>query len=252
MSDHLDLAVQQIALRPRRNGQEREVEPKMTKKVFTFIEPVSKKDRIVSAIKDAIFSGNLSPGDSIVESKIARELGVGTPLVREALIELEHQGFVQRFPYKGTVVTKLSREEIERHFRLRVELEALAIQWAKERATDAEIDELRDYIHQMKDSAGQRDMDRFHEADLAFHRRIWQLSGNEYLVEALEKLVIPIFAFFVMKSRLLETRIDVADTHGQIVEAWKNTDAAGLRELMKETLTGFREEWLTVLLPESE
>jgi DNA-binding GntR family transcriptional regulator len=59
-------------------------------------------------MKQAILTGKIEPGEAIVENKVAQDPGVGTPLVREALIELEHQGFVQRFPYRATYVTKLS------------------------------------------------------------------------------------------------------------------------------------------------
>ncbi len=75
--------------------------------MLKLIQPTSKKNQVVQAIKEAILSGSISPGDQIVESRIAHELGSGIPLVREALIELEHQGFVQKTPYKGTIVTKL-------------------------------------------------------------------------------------------------------------------------------------------------
>jgi len=60
---------------------------------FEKILPVSKKTRIVSLLKDAIASGRLASGDPIVENKLAQELGVGQGLVREALIELEHEGY---------------------------------------------------------------------------------------------------------------------------------------------------------------
>src|SRR5499426_4694891 len=106
----------------------------MEVKVFDQIEPISKKDRIVETMKKALLVGKLSPGEQIVESKVARELGVGTPLVREALIELEHRGFVQKFPYKGTYVTRLSRDDIEEIYNLRIELEPLAVEWAQAKA----------------------------------------------------------------------------------------------------------------------
>ena len=74
---------------------------------FQKIEPISKKARIVASMRDAIVSGAIRSGEQIVEGKLAQELGVGQGLIREALIELEHQGFVQRTPYKGTTVIKL-------------------------------------------------------------------------------------------------------------------------------------------------
>ena len=90
--------------------------------MLKLIQPISKKDQVVAAIKEAIFSGAVQPGDQIVESRMAHELGSGIPLVREALIALEHQGFVQKTPYKGTTVTKLEPKQIQEVFQLRVEL----------------------------------------------------------------------------------------------------------------------------------
>ena len=110
--------------------------------MLKLIQPISKKDQVVQAIKDAILTGSINPGDQIVESKIARELGSGIPLVREALIELEQDGFVQKTPYKGTIVTKLGPKEIREIFQLRVEIEALAVEWAKENVTPEDIKDL--------------------------------------------------------------------------------------------------------------
>ena len=110
------------------------------------------------------------------------------PLVREALIQLEHHGFVQRTPYKGTTVTKLEPEDIKQIFRLRVELEGLAIEWARENVTDADIKELQLVIARMKRAAAELDMDQFYESDLDFHRKIWIMSGNRYLVDTLERV----------------------------------------------------------------
>src|SRR5215470_16331178 len=78
-------------------------------KALKLIQPVSKRDQVVAAFKDAILRGEIQPGDAIVESRVAQQLGASVPLVREALIELEHRGYVQKAPYKGTTVTKLER-----------------------------------------------------------------------------------------------------------------------------------------------
>src|SRR4029453_14638773 len=111
--------------------------------MLELIQPISKRDQVIRAVKEAILSGTIQPGASIVETKVAQQLGAGVPLIREALIELEHQGFVQRTPKKGTRVKKLSPTDIQRIFRLRVELEALAIEWAKENVTEEDLEGLR-------------------------------------------------------------------------------------------------------------
>jgi len=118
--------------------------------MLELIQPISKRDQVVKAMKAAILSGTIEPGASIVESKIAQQLGAGVPLIREALIELEHQGFVQRTPYKGTTVTKLTPADVRSIFALRVELEAIAIEWAKANTTEADRDYLKREMQRWK------------------------------------------------------------------------------------------------------
>ena len=193
--------------------------------MLKLIQPISKKNQVVSAIKDAIISGSIKPGDQIVESRIAQQLGSGIPLVREALIELEHRGFVQKTPYKGTTATKLGPNEIKEIFQLRVELEALA----KGHVTPADIKELQKLIRRMEQSAAELDLDEFYLVDLELHRKLWQLSGNSYLTDVLERMVVPLFAFFVMKTRReKESYIRSAAMHGQIVEALDEGLSKGL------------------------
>src|SRR5262245_23494933 len=173
----------------------------MSGKALKLIQPVSKRDQVVASFKEAILSGIIQPGEAIVESKVAQQLGAGIPLVREALIELEHQGYVQKVPYKGTTVTRLEQRDVEKIFRLRVELESLAVEWAKENVTPADIDDLGNITGKMKEGAEAHDLDQFYQNDLAFHRKLWEISGNEYLVDCLERVVAPLFAFFLMKDR---------------------------------------------------
>jgi DNA-binding GntR family transcriptional regulator len=221
--------------------------------VFDLIEPISKKDRIVETMKKALLTGRLSPGEQIVENKVARQLGVGTPLVREALIELEHQGFVQKFPYKGTYVTKLTRADIEQIYNLRIELEPIAVEWARAKATAADFEALLVMAGHMERGAGEMNFDHFYEYDLALHRKIWELSGNRYLFEALERLVVPLFAFFVMRTpRVRETYIESAEAHKSIIDAMLTKDGPELREFTKAAMISFKNDWLTTFGSELE
>ena len=212
------------------------------------IQPISKRDQVVRAVKEAILTGSIQPGASIVEARIAQQVGAGIPLVREALIQLEHHGFVQRTPYKGTTVTKLEPADIKQIFRLRVELEGLAIEWARENVTAADIEELRGVIKRMKQAAADLDMDKFYESDLDFHRKIWLMSGNSYLVDALERVTVPLFAFFVMKTRREpESYTESAIMHEKIVDAMSQMQATELSEVMKSSLSGWKDDMLKLL-----
>lgn len=216
--------------------------------MLELIQPISKRDQVVRAMKDAILSGAIQPGAAIVESKIAQQLGAGVPLIREALIELEHQGFVQRTPYKGTTVTKLSPGDVRHIFALRVEMEALAIEWAKEHITATDVEYLRVTISRMGEAAKILDMPQFYEADLAFHRKIWSLSDNPHLVDALERLVVPLFAFFLMQtSRQQASYVDSACMHAKIVEAIPAVGAVELREMFRASLESWENDMVMLL-----
>src|SRR5258705_6644021 len=101
--------------------------------VFQEIEALPLTDRVAAALRDAFFSGKLKPGDAIVERQLAREMKVGTPVVREALISLQGQGFVRRVTKIRTFVTKFDADEVRQFYTLRVEVEALAFEWARPR-----------------------------------------------------------------------------------------------------------------------
>jgi DNA-binding GntR family transcriptional regulator len=222
----------------------------MSGKALKLIQPVSKRDQVVASFKEAILSGIIQPGDAIVESKVAQQLGAGIPLIREALIELEHQGYVQKVPYKGTTVTKLERLGVEKIFRLRAELESLAIEWARENVTPEDIEDLRGITAKMKEGARTHDLDQFYQNDLAFHRKLWEMSGNEYLVECLERIVAPLFAFFLMKDRRpAESYLFSAAQHEKIVEALPLLSAAKLRALMRNSVAEWKTEIFNAVLP---
>jgi DNA-binding GntR family transcriptional regulator len=219
----------------------------MSDRALKLIQPVSKRDQVVASFKEAILSGLIQPGEAIVESKVAQQLGAGIPLVREALIELEHQGYVQKVPYKGTTVTKLGRRDVEQIFRLRTELETLAIEWAQESVTAQDLEYLRAVAGKMRQAAEALDLDEFYKNDLAFHRKLWEMSGNRYLDECLERIVVPLFAFFVMKNRRERVSyLASAAAHEKIVEALPHLSKTKLRALMRNSLG----EWKTEVLDE--
>jgi DNA-binding GntR family transcriptional regulator len=225
----------------------------MNGKVLNLIRPVLKRDQVVASFKEAILSGSMQPGESIVESKVAGQLGIGIPLVREALIELENQGYVRKVPYKGTTVTKLEQRDLEKIFRLRVGLESLAIEWAQEKVTPANIEDLRSITEKMKEGAQAHDLDQFYQNDLAFHRKLWEMSGNEYLVECLERIVAPLFAFFLLNDRReRESYLFSAAQHEKIVEALPRLSRAKLRALMRDSISDWRTEVFNAVLSENK
>ena len=210
---------------------------------FKGIEPVSVRDQIIAALKDAFFSGRLRPGEAIVERKLATQMKVGTPTVREALVCLHEQGFVRRIANTATYVTQFTAEEVQKIESLRLELEVLAFQWAKPRVTQGDLDELRRQVDLLVEAGEEGDARRFLERDLDFHSHCWALSGNEFLVQTLKRVMTPVSAFVVLANGAALTA-DTAREHYALVDALQSLEEPAFSAAVRKTIGGFADRWI--------
>lgn len=204
-------------------------------------------DQIAESIRDMIVSGELNPGDRIVESRFAREIGVGQPTVREALLALEHQGLVVRKANQGCVVTRLTRAEICQTLRIRTELETLAIELAIESAPDEEVRKLLDVTQAMKAAAAARDVHQFFGLDVRFHETLWRLSGNSLLPKLLAQTLMPLLAFLFIRNLRHHLQIDMQDSaaaHVEIAQAILSRDKAAARRVAQQKFQMFADDHL--------
>jgi DNA-binding GntR family transcriptional regulator len=212
--------------------------------VFNTIEVVSLTERVTAALKSAFFSGVLKPGDVIIERQIAREMNVGTPVVREALISLKHDGFVCRVNNKGTYVTKFEAGEVRDLCVLRIELETLALQWARPRVTEGDLMELKTRVDRLVDAGQRGDRREFLERDFDFHRCCWKLSGNAFLADTLERLLAPLFAFVVLASGRPLTA-SMGREHYTVIESLRSVQEPEFTPLVRQTIAGFASRWIS-------
>jgi len=195
------------------------------------------------AIREAIISGTLRGGDRIVELKWATLLGIGQPTLREALQELEHQGLVRKFQQRGTYVTQLSPEDYRLIQEVHIPLEAIAVGKAAENLTPEAEKELTTIVNAMA-GQGMNDLDvkNFHDCDVAFHRKIWELAGNEYLRDALEAITFRLFVFSVVgrwpdNPNALSERLAAVQEHLGILEGLRTRDKNLARQaFVKQTV----------------
>ena len=84
------------------------------------------RDIVFEALREAILSGSLAPGERLMEIQLAEDMGVSRTPVREAIRKLELEGFVVMIPRKGTYVAGLSMKQMSEVFEVRAALEELA------------------------------------------------------------------------------------------------------------------------------
>src|SRR3989440_10318989 len=215
---------------------------------FPQLEAVSLAEGVVAALKDAFFSGRLKPGAGIVERQIAKQMNVGTPVVREALITLKHEGFVRRVKNKATFVTAFDADEVRQLYTLRVELETLALQWARPIVTKSDLDQLQSLVDRLVEAGQREDRREFLERDIEFHRFCWKLSGNPFLAETLERLMAPLFAFVVLASGHPMTAA-MGREHYALVEALRSMEEPEFSAVVRKTFTGFAFRWISSAAP---
>jgi DNA-binding GntR family transcriptional regulator len=205
-------------------------------------------DQIAGSIRGMIVAGDLKPGDRVVESRIARQIGVGQPTVREALVALEHQGLVVRKANQGCIVTVLTRAEISQILRVREQLEGMAIELAMEVAPDSEIRKLVDVALEMQTAAGARDLSRFFDLDVRFHETLWRLSGNFVLPKLLSQTLMPVLAFLFMRNLRDHSQNEMGDTaaaHLEIARAIQQRDCETARHVAQQKFRLFAGQHLS-------
>lgn len=150
---------------------------------FSPIRPPGRVHReVYEALRRAITSGELVPGQRLVEATLANQLGVSRAPLREAISVLERDGLISRLPRRGMVVSSLSRKDVVEIYGLRMALESWAIAKACEEASVEEIAGLEFIVDGMRDAIAHDDMKRLAEGDVAFHRALCGASRNERLV----------------------------------------------------------------------
>ena len=222
---------------------------------FERIEPISKKTRVVVLLREAILSGRIQGGEQIVEAKLAQEFGVGQGLVREALIELEHHGFVQRTPFTGTMVPKLTLEDAQQIFEVRIELEPLAFSLAAQRATEQDIATLNDLNEKTKLDAKAENLEGFFESHLSFRKKVWELSGNRYLQQSLERVVLPLYALYLIRrpynrEGIVQTVFECIEHQDKTIEAFRRNESETARSVARDFLERMKDYLGTRLVPD--
>ena len=194
------------------------------------------REQVKELILQRIVTGAYAPGDRLVETRIAQELGTSQAPVREALRDLELLRFVESAPFKGSRVRKVSDEELLEIYPVRAALEELA---AREAATrlDGDVEALERELEEMHAAADVGDLHEQVVHDVNFHRLIVEAAGNEILRD--------VWGFLRIESRTIVTALrtgmdghEIAERHRPVLEALRarDPDAAGaaLRRHLEE------------------
>jgi DNA-binding GntR family transcriptional regulator len=134
-------------------------------------------DDAYTTLRRIIRSGELGPGERLVETDLAERLDVGRNAIRTALARLEQDGLVERAPYRGARVRVIGQAEAVEILEARGALEGVAARYAAERATPSDVDALRSIVMQMAQLFAAGDLLAISELNATLHGRIVAIAN---------------------------------------------------------------------------
>ena len=206
--------------------------------LFVPVRAPTLKEKVAAQVHVAILTGDLAPGARIVETRLAKQMNVAQSTVREAIQDLETQGLLVKYPNRETLVRTFTRHDLEKLFRLRLELEGLVMELAQPNATVQALKPLYDLVDQMRTAARRDAIAEFYRLDLQFHRALWALTKNEFLERSVTPLSVGPIAFVLAGSPvpLKGNYVQVADDHAEILDALMRRTPKGARRFMEAKL----------------
>ena len=146
------------------------------------------REVVFDALRIAITSGALQPGERIMENQLAEQLRVSRTPVREAIRKLEQEGFVVMVPRRGTYVADLSIRDINEVFEIRTALEVLAAGLAAERMTEEDLEKLERLLVEIGELIDLEATAKLVEADCRFHDILYSATHNKTLANIINNL----------------------------------------------------------------
>jgi DNA-binding GntR family transcriptional regulator len=145
------------------------------------------REQVKDVLLQRIASGELKPGERLVETRIAQQLGTSQAPVREALRDLQLLRLVESEPFRGSRVRVFGQEELIDVYPVRAALEELAARLAAEKL-GGDVSALEAELEAMKDAVRRDDTHALVEHDVAFHRHIIEAAGNSVLKQCWQSL----------------------------------------------------------------
>lgn len=194
----------------------------------------STKDNVVDYLLDSVLEKKLVPGDKIVETQVARDLGLSQGVVREAFREMAYMGFFISEPFKGTHLRHFTNSDRDDYYEVRTFIESTAISWARKRGlldTEGALDRIMQNSMRILSFSEEGDHRNQIIADLDFHRNLVALAGSPSLVRSWDALG-NFYWFFIHYFSGMDMRSE-AEKHLLLLNSLRNKDFSRVEELLK-------------------
>ncbi len=194
----------------------------------------SLREQVYSFLRTQMNEGAVEPGEFLMLGEMARELGISKTPLRDALFQLEAEGFVRIFPRRGVMVRVLDLPEIANIYEILGSLESTAIINNVSKFSKTHVDRMNNLIDEMTLALDRSDFDAFYEKNLAFHDTYINLSTNSDLVHMIRIYKQRLYDFPRKKGFLKEWEIDSMGEHRELVDLFEKGDFEGASKFVRD------------------
>lgn len=177
------------------------------------------RDVVFNTLRQAILTGELKPGERLMEIHLANRLGVSRTPIREAIRKLELEGLVTMIPRRGAEVARITEKSLKDVMEVRRALDALSVELACDRISREELTELETACGNFEQAVNAKDVKIIAQADVSLHDIIVRTTGNQRLIQLVNNLAEQMYRYrfeyikdFSQHQRLIEEHRIIYDS----------------------------------------
>ena len=192
------------------------------------------KEQVYEYLRDKIQNGEIKPGETINLERTSSLLGISRTPLRDALLQLEFEGFVTIKPRKGIVVNSLSFDDIKKIYQIIGALESSCIISVKDKIGEKEIKILESLNQKMKKAVEKGDFDTYYKNNLDFNNLFLNLCENEELKEIVDIKKRRLYDFQRKRGILKDWEENSVKEHQRIIDSIKEGDFVSAANYMRD------------------
>jgi len=194
----------------------------------------SLKEQVYDYLREQLRRGEILPGASINLDETSRKLGVSRTPLRDALLQLESEGFVTIYPRRGVIVNGLSLQDVRNYYQIIGALESTAVLRAFDKIREPEIRSMEKIIEAMKKALDADDFNLYYEKNLALHDVYLTACGNENLVRIVRTLKRRLYDFPRQRGFVKEWELASIAEHTELLQLLKQRKAAAAAAYVRD------------------
>lgn len=203
------------------------------------LEVRSLREQVYDYLRHAINRGDLRPGAYLDLNRISEGLGISRTPLRDALIQLETEGFVTILPRRGVVVRELTLDDIRHLYEIIGALEGVAVMTGFPRLGPDRVHAMRELNEGMKAALRGHDFDRYYELNLAFHQTFLSLSDNGRLLRTIELSKQRLYDFPRRDRYVPDWETASTEEHAALVDLLAAGDPRGAADHLRDVHWSF-------------